>query len=120
MFRTLLVFSLALLLLPLTAYAQNSRKEGPPINPLARQGAGMDVPPLRTEDAANQQLLQNYRKQRELELIRDAEKLHELTGELQDFLNKNGSAVLSVDMLKKAELAEKLAHSVRTRMKDLQ
>jgi len=58
-------------------------------------------------------------KQSELELLRDAEKLHQLTGELQDFPSKNGSGVLSLEMLKKAEQVEKLAHNVRTRMKDL-
>jgi len=47
MSRVLLLSIFALLLLPLSAYAQNPPKEGPPISPLARQGAGMDAPPVR-------------------------------------------------------------------------
>src|SRR6185312_14232924 len=112
MSRVPLLSIFALLLLPLSAYAQNPHKEGPPISPLARQGAGMDTPKVRTDDEARQQLMRNYRKQSELDLVRDAERLHQLTGELQDFLSKNGSGVLSLEMLKKAEQAEKLAHKV--------
>ena len=109
-------------LLPVSASAQQNPplEEGTHLNRSVQQAPGMNTPPVRTEDDASQQLLQNYRKQRQLELMRDAEKLHQLSGELKEFLDKNASTVLSLDMLKKAETVEKLAHSVRTKMKELQ
>jgi len=79
----------------------------------------MNAPAVTSDDQVSQQLLQNYRKQRQVELLRDAAKLHELSGELQEYLDKNGSTILSIDMLKKAEAVEKLAHSVRTKMKEM-
>lgn len=79
----------------------------------------MNTPAVTSDDQVSQQLLQNYRKQRQVELLRDAAKLHELSGELQEYLDKNGSTILSIDMLKKAEAVEKLAHSVRTKMKEM-
>jgi len=76
--------------------------------------------PVKTEDQVNQERLQKYRILRQQELLRDATKLHQLSGELKDYLDKSGSTILSVEMLKKAETVEKLAHSVRSKMKDLQ
>ncbi|HTM38464.1 MAG TPA: hypothetical protein VL156_17055 [Terriglobales bacterium] len=87
--------------------------------PLAEQSQGMGVP-VKTEDQVNQERLQKYRILRQQELLRDATKLHQLSGELKDYLDKSGSTILSVEMLKKAETVEKLAHSVRSKMKDLQ
>ncbi len=87
--------------------------------PLAEQSQGMGVP-MKTEDQVNQERLQKYRLLRQQELLHEAAKLHQLSGELQYYLDKNGSAILSLDMLKKAEAVEKLAHSVRTKMKELQ
>jgi len=87
--------------------------------PLAEQSQGMGVP-VKTEDQVNQERLQKYRILRQQELLRDATKLHQLSGELKDYLDKSGSTILSVEMLKKAETVEKLAHSVRSIMMDLQ
>src|SRR5690348_6599268 len=69
--------------------------------PLAEQSQGMGVP-MKTEDQVNQERLQKYRLLRQQELLRDAAKLHQLSGELQYYLDKNGSAILSLDMLKPA------------------
>jgi len=87
--------------------------------PLAEQSQGMGVP-VKTEDQVNQERLQKYRILRQQELLRDATKLHQLSGELKDYLDKSGSTILSVEMLKKAETVEKLAHSVRSKMKVLE
>jgi hypothetical protein len=87
--------------------------------PLAEQSQGMGVP-MKTEDQVNQERLQKYRALRQQELVRDAAKLHQLSGELKDYLDKSGSMILSVEMLRKAEAVEKLARSVRSKMKELQ
>jgi hypothetical protein len=48
---------------------------------------------------------------------RDGEKLAQLTQQLNDYLQNKGEGVMSVDALKKAEQIEKLAHSVKSKMK---
>jgi len=55
--------------------------------------------------------------QRQAEMKRDGEKLAQLTQELNDYLQNKGEGVISVDALKKAEQIEKLAHSVKSKMK---
>ena len=55
--------------------------------------------------------------QRQAEMKRDGEKLAQLTQELNDYLQNKGEGVMSVDALKKAEQIEKLAHSVKSKMK---
>ncbi len=91
--------------------------QGMHLPPLAEQSQGMGVP-TKTEDQVNQERLQKYRQLRQEELRHDTEKLYQLTGELKDYLDKNGSNILSLDMIKKAETIEKLAHSVKQKIKD--
>ena len=89
------------------------------IPPLAANSQGMGVP-TKTDDEVNQERLQKYREIRQQELHRDMDQLYQLTTELKEYMDKNGNNVLSLDMLKKAEKMEKLAHSVRTKMKNVQ
>lgn len=95
----------------------NTSPSGMHLPPLAEDSQGMGVP-MKTEDQVNQERLQKYRILRQEEIRRDTEKLYQLTGELKDYLDKNGSTILSLDMIKKAETIEKLAHSVKQRMKE--
>ncbi len=55
--------------------------------------------------------------QRQAELKRDTEKLLKLSTELKEYVEKSNENVLSLDVIKKAEEIEKLAHSVKTKMK---
>jgi hypothetical protein len=55
--------------------------------------------------------------QRQVEIRRDAEKMAALMQELRDYLAKTDPSVISVDAIKKAEQIEKLAHSVKSKMK---
>lgn len=55
--------------------------------------------------------------QRQIEIRRDTEKMLQLTQQLQEDLLKSGSSVMSVDALKKAQEIEKLAKSVKSKMK---
>jgi len=43
--------------------------------------------------------------------------MFELTAELKDSLTKSGEGVVSIDDLKKVEQIEKLAHGVKSKMK---
>jgi len=56
-------------------------------------------------------------QQRQADLKRDTEKLFKLASELKDYVGKTNENVLSLDVLKKAEEIEKLAHSVKEKMK---
>jgi hypothetical protein len=54
---------------------------------------------------------------RHADLKRDTEKLLKLATELKEYVDKTNENVLSVNVLKKAEQIEKLAHSVKDKMK---
>jgi hypothetical protein len=54
---------------------------------------------------------------RQADLKRDTEKLLKLAAELKESVDKTSESTLSVDVVKKAEEIEKLAHSVKDKMK---
>jgi len=51
------------------------------------------------------------------DMKRDAAKLLELATELNQEVERSNEHTLSLDVMKKAEQIEKLAHSVKTRMR---
>ena len=55
--------------------------------------------------------------ERQAQLKRDTEKLFKLATELKDSVDKTTASTLSLDVVKKAEEIEKLAHSVKEKMK---
>ncbi len=55
--------------------------------------------------------------QRQAALKADTDKLLKLAVELKDSVDKSTENVLSLDVMKKAEEIEKLAHSVKDKMK---
>ena len=56
---------------------------------------------------------------RQADLKRDTEKLLKLATELKEYVDKTNESTLSLDVVKKAEEIEKLAHSVKDKMKEL-
>ena len=85
--------------------------------PSVSQGPGMaSVPVTSGSDVQKQQAIA-ANLQRQVEIRRDTEKMLQLTAELKDYLEKDGQAVMSLDALKKAEQIEKLAHGVKSKMK---
>ena len=76
------------------------------------------VPETDTIDGAFQrQQVMAANLQRQIEIRRDTEKMLQLTQQLQEDLLKSGSGVTSLDALKKAQEIEKLAKSVKSKMK---
>jgi hypothetical protein len=63
-------------------------------------------------DAAKQRNLQ-----REQDIKRDTEKLLELATELKQYVDKTNENIISLDVIKKADQIEKLAKSVKEKMK---
>jgi len=56
-------------------------------------------------------------QERQALLKADTDKLVKLAGELKDYVDKSNENVLSLEVLKKAEEIEKLARSVKDKMK---
>ena len=53
----------------------------------------------------------------QMEIKHDTEKVFQLTTEWKDFVEKSDQGILPADILKKAEQVEKLAHSVKSKLK---
>ena len=84
------------------------------LDPLAAQEAGI-------EDGQRARMERDMSKKanqsRQADLKRDTEKLLKLATELKDSVDKSSESMLSLDVIKKAEEIEKLAHSVKYKMK---
>lgn len=93
------------------------------------QGRTNPAPPVRadplgataTADEGQRRLAQDMAKKANLErhaqVKNDTEKLLKLSQELKDYVDKTNENMLSVNVLKKAEEIEKLARSVKDKMK---
>ena len=84
--------------------------------PAVSQSQGMGSPPVTPNDPVQRQQAAAANAQRQVEIRRDTDKMAELTQQLKDYLSKNDQ-VMSVDAIKKVEQIEKLAHSVKGKMK---
>lgn len=84
--------------------------------PAVSQSQSMGGMPTTTGDPIQKQQAIAANQQRQVEIRRDTEKMAELTQELKQYLAKNDQ-VMSVDAIKKVEQIEKLAHSVKGKMK---
>ena len=89
-----------------------------PLPSAISQSQMMDAIPVTAGDAVQRQQAIAANQQRQLEIKRDMEKMAELTVELKEYLARNGE-VMSIDAIKKAEQIEKLAHSVKSKMKQV-
>jgi len=85
--------------------------------PVVSQSQGMGTPPVTGGDDIQKQQARAANLQRQEEIRRDTEKMVELTADLKDYLLKNDQGVVSVEAVKKAEQIEKLAHSVKSKLK---
>jgi hypothetical protein len=103
------LFLLVLLVLPSSLFAQSQRM---PRDPTAPIGDADDARDRMTRDMAKK-----ANEERHVALKNDTDKLLKLAVELKAYVDKSNSNVLSVDVVKKAEEIEKLAHSVKDKMK---
>jgi hypothetical protein len=56
-------------------------------------------------------------QERQAQIQRDTERLLKLANELKDYVDKSNENLLSLEVVKKAEEIEKLAHDVKEKMK---
>jgi hypothetical protein len=57
-------------------------------------------------------------QQRQEEIRRNSEQLLKLATELKEYVDKSNENILSMEVIKKAEQIEKLAHTVKEKMKN--
>ena len=63
------------------------------------------------------EMAKNANKRRQEEIRRDSGQLLKLATELKEYVDKSNENILSMEVVKKAEQIEKLAHSVKEKMK---
>ncbi|GAC1418875.1 MAG: hypothetical protein NVS9B15_00170 [Acidobacteriaceae bacterium] len=113
-----------------TAAAQRNNRNAPPPNPAPpQQGLPQSTLPGMsplgsTDDPMSDHTSRMQREQekarnddRQKKLVADTEKLLALATELKANVDKTNKDTMSVDVIRKAEEIEKLAHSVKEKMK---
>ena len=85
-----------------------------PQNPPLQQKPG---PENESRVRMEREMAKKANRARQADLKRDTEKLLKLATELKEHVDKTNENTLSVDVVKKAEAIEKLAHSVKDKMK---
>ena len=101
---------LSVLTFPVSSSPQDATT--PPPSAIPRRD---DEPPV--PDHAQKELEKKANQQRQADLKRDTEKLLKLSTELKEYVDKSNENVMSLDVIKKAEEIEKLAHSVKMKMR---
>jgi len=109
-FSLLLFFTVFLLL------ATGGNAQGPPVGRTV-DGSGVPGELDDTRSKLAREMEKKANLQRQALLKADADKLFKLSTELKDYVNKTNENVLSLDVVKKAEEIEKLAKSVKEKMK---
>lgn len=96
-----------------TAFGQTSGRQIPPASSDINQPSDADE--ARTRIAHDME--KKAAKERVAALRNDTDKLLKLSVELKSYVDKSDENVLSLDVIKKAEAIEKLARSVKDKMK---
>ncbi|MGA9508834.1 MAG: hypothetical protein WBV55_09465, partial [Candidatus Sulfotelmatobacter sp.] len=88
-------------------------------SPPAQRIDGSVVPPAEDEnrDRIERDMAKKANLERQAALKADTDKLFKLATELKASVDKSNENTLSIDVVKKAEEIEKLAHSVKDKMK---
>lgn len=104
------------LLLALFAPQQLPSQQQPPVPPRLDIPQGDENGPA-VPSRIQKDMEKKANEQRQADLKRDTERLLKLSTELKDYVEKSNENILSLDVIKKADEIEKLAHSVKTRMR---
>jgi hypothetical protein len=117
-------FVLAVLLLliisqlSMSAFGQDSG-QGAAQNPALGPRPGFPPDERQDEQRAKMErdMAKKANRERQAQLQRDTNNLLKLANELKQYVDKSNEHTLSLDVVKKAEEIEKLAHSVKEKMK---
>jgi len=110
----LVAVSLSLLLFTL-AVPPFARARTPAQGPQVHDPFGVPEDPDR--QALEKKMVKKANQERQAQLRRDAEHLFRLSSELKQYVDKSSENTLSLEVIKKAEEIERLAHSVKEKMK---
>lgn len=118
--RTTVLFLLPVVfVLPAVSQSENQRRQSESV----WQHSSPQFPPQRREEQDEEFSTiqkENARKaneQRQSELRRDTDRLLQLTNELKQYVDKTNENILSLEVIRKAEEIERLAKSVKEKMK---
>jgi len=110
-------FSVLILGLVLTLVSLPARAQNPKFPPMPEPQPQPTSPEDRAKSKLERDMAKKANQERQEALRRDTEKLLKLATELKNYVDKTNENVLSFDVVKKAEEIEKLAHSVKEKMK---
>jgi len=104
--------------LSMTSFGQNSG-QGPAQLPGLGPSPGLTPDDRQDEQRAKMErdMAKRANRERQAQLQRDADNLLKLATQLKQYVDKSNENTLSLDVVKKAEEIEKLAHSVKEKMK---
>ncbi len=105
------------LLLVFSGVAAHGQVMGPPPDASTPAGPQRREPEDPWTVQQKKELAKKQNEARQQEIKKDTDKLLELATELKEYVDKTNSDILSMDVIKKAEQIEKLAKSVREKMK---
>lgn len=116
------MFSLVSALLVTVAISSRAPAQGVGMSPpqIPSLPSSQQQPPSPEEEARKKMekdMAKKANEERQAALKRDTEKLLKLSTELKAYVDKSNENMLSVDVIRKAEEIEKLAHSVKEKMK---
>jgi len=110
------LISLFLCLLVALSLPVQLSSQQPPLPPEIRNPRP-DEPNTNIPPNIQRDMQKKANEQRQAELKRDTDRLLKLSTELKEYVDKSNENVLSLDVIKKAEEIEKLAHSVKSKMR---
>jgi len=107
------------LLFAISSNAQipSPRQGGPPAPPGRGESSSTTGDGDENQERLARDMAKKANQSRQALLKADTDRLLKLAVELKDSVDKSNENVLSLDVLKKAEEIEKLAHSVKDKMK---
>jgi hypothetical protein len=101
-------------MMPIIAFTQNPP---PPIPPMPNPAAPNSPSDNPARERMEKEMAKKANEERQAQLRRDSERLFKLATELKESVDKTNQNTLSIDVIKKADEIEKLAHSVKEKMK---
>jgi hypothetical protein len=114
----LLQLLLIVLISSVPVLAQDSTSPVPPTRVQRPDDLPNEDPVVREHREKLEKVMEKKANQeRQAQLKQDTEKLLQLSTELKQYVEKTNENVLSVNVIKKAEEIEKLAHSVKEKMR---
>jgi hypothetical protein len=107
------IFSILFLFFCFSIHGVAQARSGPPVV----DGNPGNTLPDETRDKMESERAKKANLERQALIKSDTEKLVKLAGELKEYVDKSNENTLSLNVIKKAEEIEKLAKSVREKMR---